>query len=699
MFSWSSNPFIRLVLSLLVGILLGIFVFPQIGFISLLFPLFFCIYTFLIFNRKINSTYAIASWLGVVITILFILLGLLITQFNNELNSSKHYLYKIHLNEPSTFVVKVVEAPVRKKSTIQVVGQIEEVFSEKGKSKTIGKALFYIENDSAPSSINYGDKLLIQAKLSLVNAPQNPDEFDYKQYLSYKNIFAQAYVKRDVVKLVSSNNGNTFITLSNKCRFYLLNEIQKNISSGDEFSVLSALLLGYENDLSPDLVKAYSSSGALHVLSVSGLHVAIIFIVFEFFLSLLPYFKRAVRFRTIVLLLLLWGYAFITGLSPSVLRSATMLSFVIIGKSLDRKISVYNSLAASAFLLLIINPFLIMDVGFQLSYLAVLGIVMLHKNIYAWWIPDNWLVDKIWSLSVVSISAQLATFPLGLLYFHQFPNYFLVSNLFVIPISTIILYCGMFYLAVSPINAIAKPLAYILEQLTFALNQSVLMIDKLPYSIFENIHISILQTCLLYLGVIIVTTAIVLRKRTYLNYTVLVVLSFLVTVVVTKIQSARQKQLIVYAIKKYTAIDFVSGNRLFSYMNEVEIGKSKMDFHINHHRNSLYVNAITPLVNDTIIQPVFKKHNFIQFYNKRICIIDSTFSIPVNDVKVHLDLLVVSDNAQIDLKTIKRYFIFDTLILDSSNSLYYTNKWETVCKESGVKFYSVLKSGAYIENL
>ena len=373
----------------------------------------------------------------------------------------------------------------------------------------------------------------------------------------------------------------------------LLSIFKKDGISGDEYAVASALLLGYKEALAPEIISSYASAGAMHVLAVSGLHVGIIYLVLNGLLFFLVKIKHGNTIKAILLILFLWAYALLTGLSPSVIRAVTMFSFIIIGKMLYKNTNIYNTLGVSAFLLLLINPFLIVEVGFQLSYLAVFGIVLIFPKLYELWNMDylicnfysfGWLADKIWAIICISIAAQIATFPLGLLYFHQFPNYFIFSNLIVIPLATVIIYLGILVLLTSPVGwlsgAIAKALIFIIN----FLNNSVVFIEQLPYSVTQGISISIFETWIIYLLIASMLTYFMIVRVKYLNFGLfflIVLLSF--QVFESDLERGRNR-LIVYNVNKCTAIEFVSGKQsYFIADSSLTDDQSKLLFHIKHN--------------------------------------------------------------------------------------------------------------------
>jgi competence protein ComEC len=190
-----------------------------------------------------------------------------------------------------------------------------------------------------------------------------------------------------------------------------------------------------------------------------------------------------------------------------------MFSFVALAKPLGWRTNIYNTLATSAFVLLLYDPYLIMSVGFQLSYLAVLGIVYLQKPLYNLWLIDNRVGNWVWEITCISIAAQVATFALGMLYFHQFPVYFLVSNLFVIPLSTAILVGGILLLAVSWLSAVADLVGWLLQWLIEILNWTVMVTEKLPFSIISGIHLTTFQCWLIMAALLSLIFMLEYRNR------------------------------------------------------------------------------------------------------------------------------------------------------------------------------------------
>ncbi|MFA4853544.1 MAG: ComEC/Rec2 family competence protein, partial [Bacteroidales bacterium] len=448
----------------------------------------------------------------------------------------------------------------------------------------------------------------------------------------------------------------------------------------------------------------YQGTGALHILSVSGMHVGVVFIVLNFLLTFLDRFKRGKYIKSALLILLIWFYAAITGFSPAVNRAAAMITFVIVGKAFGRNTNIYNTLSASVLLLLIIDPLLIADVGFQLSYIAVLGIVTLQKKICKLWVPGNWLLTQVWMIVSVSIAAQLATFPLAMLYFHQFPNYFLLTNLIVVPLSNFIIYCGMLVLFVSPFGFLAELFAKLLVYMVYGLNESIRFIEGMPYSAIKGIQISPMETILLYLGMIFLIYYFINKRSLFLKLVFILAIIFSLSVAVKSYYSARQKNIIFYSIKKTSAMDLIDGREHVLISDSALIQSPKdIAMHIQNNWCGMHLkkpeNIFKKKLNN--LKFTFNKNSlfisgrFIQFYDKRFALVDEKNYRNTTDNPVPVDYLIISGNIKAEIGELLDCYKPKIIIIDSSNSLWKSEKWIKECAELNIPCYSVLISGAF----
>ncbi|MCD4665831.1 MAG: competence protein ComEC family protein [Bacteroidales bacterium] len=698
---WHQYPFIRLIIPIIAGIVsaisvdkpLHIPVAVTIGILVLYFLLVF------VFSKLSSYKY---RWLsGILINIILIIIGYEITILNTP-KFNKNNISAL-TEKSQEFIVRVTEPVSEKPNSYKIVVEALYYKDSLEWNITSGKAILYLEKDSLAREIGYGDKMIIQTKLNEIKPPQNPGEFNYKRYLANKGTYNQSYIKSKNWLIIDNNGGNPIKALGISIRTKFLKILESQNIKGKEFAVASAILLGYDDKLDSEQQKEFAGAGAMHILCVSGLHVGIIYVILNNLLLFMDK-KRWARFlKVFMLLLLIWIYALITGFSPSVLRASTMFSFIILGRSMKRKPNIYNSLAASAFLLLAINPYIITQVGFQLSYIAVIGIVMIYKPVYNVFIPGNWLLRKIWQITVVSIAATISTFPLSIYYFHQFPNLFLVTNLIAIPASMLIIYTGLIVLLTSPVPVISGLFAKALTGIIWFLNFSVKWIEGLPFSTIQGIYINFFEMVLIF-GLLISLIILLLQRRKLIIYYSIVCFAILMlSFTFGKFQNLNRQSIVVYNINKSSSLDFIDGKQCYLLADSLLLkDKNKQAYHIQNNRwqSGVDQDKIFDIRNDQIADGhLLKRNNFIQFFDKRLLIIDPLFKFYPFNKKIKVDYIVISQNPKIKISDLKGCIDFSQVIFDSSNSGWRIKKWSKECQESGTNFYDVKQMGACIIEL
>jgi competence protein ComEC len=681
---WNQIPLFRLIIPLLLGVVFAIYNDLNSIQFSIASVVLFSLLLLASVIKYIFTTYTNRWVFGFILYFLIFFIGGTTTQLKKPENETNHFMkYSAHIH-----LVTLNEDMIPKPNSFKAEVKVVASMVDSHWISTSGKAIVYFEKDI--SALEYGDQLVINGKWKAIESPTNPAQFNYKHFLYNSGVLAQQYVKPENWKNVQSSDEFSIIKLAFNYQKQLLSVLNSKFK-GEELAVLSALLLGYKDLLDRETIMTYASSGAMHVLAVSGLHVGIIFIVLNSLLFFFDKIKYGNYIKALLLIILLWVYALITGLSPSVLRATTMFTFIIVGSSLKRQTNIYNTLAASAFVLILYNPYIILQVGFQLSYLAVLGIVYVQPKLYKLYQSDYWIIDKIWIITTVSIAAQLATFPLGMYYFHQFPNYFLLSNLFVIPLATIIINIGIILLSMSFSTFLSYWLAYSLNKLLLFLNFAVNWVEQLPYSLTLGISITKVETTLIYLIILLFVTAVINKNFKNVRVSLWLTVLFVSVQIYEKIQMQKQHYFIVYDVPKNRAIDFVDANQnYFIASDKLNNDPSKMRFHIMHYRWERRVQKSTLIPNVFSKQNYYRNGNFIQFFDKNILLWDEHFSKPITPL--FFDCIIVSTKVKLDLENID----CKQLIIDSSVPKY---KWEEIKKEClkwDIPFYNVNTQGAYL---
>ncbi len=690
-------PFGRLIFPLVAGILFALNFSADIQVSGILFLL---IFIFLILGIKYiykNNKFALRWLPGLLINILLILGGAILLQVNKA-ERIKNYNSLITgeavISEPITEKENSYKS-VFKKITYRFNDTIYEEHSD---------LIVYFSKDRTAKELKYGDKIIFKGRINEIKNPGNPHEFDYKKYLYRKRISGQIFLKENAWKCRAHHQANPIFDYAYTLRNKLENIYEKFGISGNELSVLQALTLGDRSEINDEIRQSYVASGAMHILAVSGLHVGIIYMLFNFLLGFLNKIKSKNTeigkiLKAFLLILILWSFAVLSGLSPSIRRAAVMFTFIIIGKALNRHVNIYNSISASAFILLIINPYQITEVGFQLSYAAVLGIIFFQPKIVALFTIKNKILYYFWSLTAVSIAAQITTFPITLYYFHIFPTLFFLSNIIVIPAAIFILISAFFLLISSSLPILPDFIAYILKLILKILNTSVSFIENLPYSTIENISFHNEDLIIAFLFIISFSVFILLKNVKSLQLSLILLIVWISFGTYGKISNRIHSQIFIYNINKYAAIDII-GNQNF-FISDRHIFKTKnMIYGI--HPNRQFLNKtnfqFVPIDTSVFISDVFiKKGPLATVGNKTFLFLNKYRpKIPVLKEKLKIDYVVLSDNIDIKFKKIADNIDFKLIIFDSSENFYTLQKQKAECRKLNLKYFSVKDSGAFI---
>jgi competence protein ComEC len=699
MLSRNETPLFRFLLLFICGILSSIY-FPVIPASVSCFLICVCLAAFyILFARKRKSGYRnrwIAPLAGLVFTFFS---GSLLTNLKTEKNIPSHFRNKEKAQE---YIGLVMQPVTEKEKSYKTIIKIVSLKNEKGLIPVFGKCLVYFSKDSLSAKIKYGDLIFFKECPDELKPPSNPSQFDYKRWLGFNNIYDQVFLDKSSWRLLLRDQGNPLFAFSFSLRNNLLEIFSRNNISGQEYAVLSALILGCSDEIDQEVLSAYAASGALHVLSVSGLHVGIIYVAINFMLSFLDRKRKTKLIKSVLIILFLWFYALLTGLSPSVLRSATMLSFIIVGSLKRPYTQLFNTLAASAFFLLCLDPFLIMQVGFQLSYMAVLGIILLYQPILSWVDPPGWLLRQIWSITAVSLAAQTATFPLGFLYFHQFPVYFLLSNLVVIPISTVIIYGGIMLLIFSAWQTAAIFLASVVSWVVHGMNFIVIWIESLPFSLVTGISTSVFETWMVYISIGALILFFMQNNQKYILIVFISIVVILGSQILESTFIREQHKIIVYSIKGFSALNIIDGKRNYIYADEkITQDRKTMLFNIYNYWWDCGLNeSKAEVIGKNVVGENYLLYkDFIQCGNERIAIVDETFDAGFTSLPINVDILILTNNLKIKLKDFIKVFHFKKIVIDSSNTLWTATRLLKEAKELGIDIYSVPQSGAFVYEL
>ena len=579
--------------------------------------------------------------------------------------TTQYYQYRtdqIYCNFPQTvssYIGEVLDLPQQKRRSVAYEVDLTYPVNK--------KVVLYLEPDSSSNYLMPGDEIMLRARIQPFRNLGNPDEFDYEEFMQNKGFSGSAYVS-STNWMQTGRCSNSFRAKALRLRGKVL-DLYKNFDLDDDaYSFISALTLGYKTDLSDDLKDAFRASGTSHVLAVSGLHVAIIYAVILLFFSFLGKRGRGLVFKQLLVLFCLWGYVFITGLSVSVIRAAIMLSLVSIGNILNKKGLTYNTLAVAAFFILIFNPLYLFDVGFQLSFAAVISILFFQPKFSKLYSPKTKVVDYIWSLFTVSLAAQLGVFPLVLYYFGAFPTYFFITNLLVLPFIAIIIYSAVLltffslfsFLNLGFLHVISNMIAVFMQFLIKAVLNIVYFFESMPMSVLEGYDISVLQVFLMF-GIVVFLSLYMLRKQAEQLVVLLVSIALLLF---TNTLSYMKFPIDYFAV--------------YNSYNESEMG-----YRVKDEKMVLKVDT-----NQIIAHPSATI----------VLLTENKFKFKATSYVLPVDFLILSSSNSFSISELSSSFQPKKIIIDASISRNAAAKMKSECDKLDIAFHDISNSGAFLVN-
>lgn len=626
---------------------------------------------------------------GFIIFFIFLSLGAGLA-WHKDARNNKTWVGNLY-KEKDTLLVVLQEPLTEKENSYKGIASVISLIKKNKAVNIKGKIIVYFQKDSSLLSVSYGSRIIFRKPLQEIKNPGNPGGFNYKRYCLFQNISHQVYLESKDFEILAVRKENRFKKFLFRTRDKILGVLRTYIKGEKEHGLAEALLIGYKDDLDKNLVQSYSNTGVVHIIAISGLHLGLIYWLLLQLFRPLKNRKLTRILRPFLIIAMLWLFSLLAGAPPSVLRSALMFTCIVLGESFSRKTSLYNSLALSAFLLLCHNPYWLWDTGFQLSYSAVLSIVIFMKPVYNLLYIKNRLLDYAWKLNAVTISAQFLTLPICLYQFHQFPVFFLISNFVAVPLSGIILFGEIMLCVFAYLPMPAEVTGKILQELIGWLNIFIEKIDGLPYSVIGKIQVSILQVLLLFVFVAACSYWIMEKQKAGIK---IGLFSFLVCIVLrghSFYEANEQRKMIVYNITRHQAIDFIDGRSfLFLADSFVKNDEFLLNFHINPSRIKHRATIAKQL------HALHRAGNYVQLGDSRIIVIDSNKKFILPDHPVKVNAIVLSHNPKVFISELNKIFQPGLIIFDSSNPPWKMKYWEKDCDSLGIPYYNVRDNGAIV---
>ena len=658
---------------LIVGIVLQFYVklwtFSCVN--SFLFFAFSLIFLLLVYRFKKKILFTFLSWF------LFILLGIFLV-FSKDTSNRKEFYN--NFNPSDSLVAFKVEKVLKSNAYYnKYIGAIVEV----GSVKTSGNVLLNLQKDSVFETVRIGDYLYFKTDFLTIDKPKNPYQFNYKSYLEKQGVQHQVFLKK-AKYLHKESPQKSIYKIAEGVRNRVEEKLQLNGFDGEELSVIKALILGQRNNISKELLQEYTKAGAIHILAVSGLHVGIILLILTSLFKPLEKLKNGKVLKTVFIVCLLWSFAIIAGLSASVVRAVTMFTAVAVGMTFERKTFVIHSLITSMFVLLLIKPLFLFDVGFQLSYLAVFSIVTIQPMLFNLWIPKWKITAKIWQLFTVSIAAQIGVLPISLFYFHQFPGLFMLSNLVIIPFIGVILMGGVLVIVLALFNVLPNFLADIYSWIISVMNDFVGWVSFQESFLIKDIPFSFGLLITSYLVFFFGLHYFEKKSFRKLLFLIVSVISLQLCLFYERQKGVTINQLVVFNKTRQTIIGQNVKGKLLIYhsLDTISIRNLGLikDYKIGEKVVAIdFVNCIP---------------NVLKFKKELLLVVDSLGVYKINELKNPTVLLSFSPN--INLERLINQLKPKQIVADASNYKSKVLHWELICYKKKIPFWCTRDKGAYV---
>lgn len=662
---------IKLTFLLVLGILIGFFLDIRIKFSLFITLIFLSLLGFILFKGKKT----IGLSFGIIAAFTTILLGVLIVAIAQPKNADGHYS-NILPSQQESWKLKVTEVLKSNSFSERYFAEVVEYNSYKAS----GKIILNQAIDSTLQNLRVDDELIVVAPKDEIKSPLNPYQFNYKNYLEIQGIYHQLKLNANN-HIVLENSSRTIKGYAATLRQNIITKLEQANFGNAELAIIQALFLGQRDTISEETYTDYKNAGAVHILAVSGLHIGILLLFLEFMLRPMELLPKGKTLKLVVIVLLLWGFAFLAGLSASVVRAVTMFSFVAYAMYLNRPSNTFNILALSMFfILLVFDPMLLFNVGFQMSYAAVFAIVWVYPILQKFWYPKNWLIRKVWQLLSVSIAAQVGVLPISLYYFHQFPGLFFISNLLIIPFLGLILGLGIIVIALVLLNIAPNSLIALYNSIIGIMNSVIKWVAQQEAFIFKNISFDSVQLVLTYC--LLISLIWILTKNTFKR-----TLTFLICFIALQFWSLynqqntyEKEQLLLVHQTKNSILAHQKGSQLNVFTNDSSATKNfATSFQIHEKIEKLNYHFI---------------RNSYKFTDQNVVLIDS--SGVYNFEPKNVDYLILTQSPKINLERLITHLQPKQILADGSNYYSYVNRWKKTCTNKKLPFHYTGEKGAYI---
>ena len=619
--------------------------------------------------------------------IFFFSLGALLFSNKNGL-SNDHFIHKQVQGQDHVLQLKLKQRLAPNKFNDRFYAEVIALDQQQVSGNTL---VLFKRSDSLDFQV--GDRLTVYDDVNLPAFERNPGDFDYRKYLKSIDVYGQIYV--DTPKILSYENGSQELGVLLRLRTTILEKLEASGLNDNPRGVIEALVLGQRQNVDPEVTKSFRDAGVIHILALSGLHVGIILLILRFLTKRILRMKYGRWIQSVVLIFLLWSFALLTGMSPSIMRAVTMFSFVAVGLNLKRKGSVYHSLTLSAFVLLLFDPRLLFQVGFQLSYMAVFSIVLIQPVLAGLWPWRNKVKDFFWNIFTVTVAAQIGVAGISLFYFNQFPGLFILGNMLLLPVLPFIIGAALLLIFLLLFSIPTDWLTTVLNAVLEFIIETVARISSMESFIVKDVHLTFWETALIYVAIFSFVLFLLpyfkrsKRERFYLKKPNWMLHLSLLSLVV------------LFGLKSYEKLNTDKDSFLVLHQaTGSAVSLSNQDqatlFTDLHVMDSL--RALNSLERLKAIETHRDKdlslvslNNLIQYKNNRLLVIGEN---GLYDISIKNATVLLSHSPKINLERLILETQPKRIIADGSNYRNVVESWKITCNKMGVELLNTYEVGA-----
>ena len=667
----SKIPFVRILLPFVLGILISLN-YAGSGLPFALLIGIFLLGSMLLFIKVTGD--AVNRSILLVLDLFLFFFALNLTQNARSIDPCTHYSNYSKV-DTVFWVGQVDDIPVNKPRSLKLNLKVLKIKTDTGYSNCQGNVIAYVQRNELAKNIEPGNFILIKSIFQEVGGPQNPYAFDFKNYLAIHSVYHTCYVDSNSFSTLPNEISRSLWQMGLAIKYKIIKRLGEVDLSENARTICSALITGFDDDIDKEVLESFSHSGTLHILSVSGLHVGLIYLLLNYFLSFIDRNKKYKLLQLIFISLCLWFFALITGFSAPVLRSVIMFNLLGFGNLYFRNKAAnqVNILAVSAFMLLLNNPLLVQDIGFLLSYFALFGILFFFPKIYKLYAPKNKIAESIWKSVAVSFSATITTLPITLLVFHQFPIWFAFANLIIVPLSFALLLLS--FVALFKLSFVSS----IINFLTAFMIKFISMFNADGWSFIDRIDFNFTDAIFLILVLIFVTSLFLTRSYKYALGLMVVLVSWQLYALGNSYKAKIKNEMVVYQVPRSSCTSI----------------KNKLHTILSHHDTDHYSLSVKPnLISYNNTNIITSPFNFCKSERSSVLVLNEKNKIPGN-FNLSVTHLLISNNA------IPKQNFFDKLrlkvvVADGSNSYWAVRKLEKLCQDRRIQFHSTRDKGAFI---